>query len=118
MVRVWPLAILMMTASLPLVHADPQEPAPKPQEIAPEPAADSFFSGTVAELEQEKVIVARTILGKPAEKRTFLLNADTKVEGKLKPKSRVTVRFAAGEQGEVALAILVRDKEKKDPHKK
>lgn len=78
---------------------------------------DAFFSGTVVELTSDKVTVSRTVLGKPAEKRTFLLNGDTKVEGKLAPKTRVTVRYTAAEQGDVALSILVRDKTDKDKKK-
>lgn len=74
---------------------------------------DGFFSGTVTENAEDKVTVARTILGKPAENRTFVINAETKVEGKIKPKVRVTVRYAPGEQGDVALSILVRDRQDK-----
>jgi hypothetical protein len=66
----------------------------------------SFFSGVVAEITAEKVTVSRVILGKDPEKRTFTINTDTKIEGKLKNKSRVTVRFA----GEAAVSIVVRDK--------
>jgi hypothetical protein len=79
--------------------------------------ADSFFSGTVVELASNKLTVSRTVLGKPAEKRSFVLNGDTKVEGKLAAKTRVTVRYTASEQGDVALSILVRDKADKDKKK-
>jgi hypothetical protein len=74
---------------------------------------DGFFSGTVSEVAQDKVIVARTVLGKAPENRTFVINSETKVEGKIKQKSRVTVRYAPGEQGDVALSILVRDRQEK-----
>ena len=66
----------------------------------------AFFSGVVAEMTAEKVTVSRVILGKDPEKRTFVINGETKIEGKLKNKSRVTVRFA----GETAVSIVVRDK--------
>ena len=75
--------------------------------------ADTFFSGTVIAMSQEKLTVSRTVLGKPAENRDFLMNGATIVEGKLKSKCRVTVRFAAGDQGEVAISIIVRDKQEK-----
>jgi hypothetical protein len=71
--------------------------------------AAAFYSGTVTSLEQGKVAVARTILGKPAETRTFIVNEKTKVEGQLKMKARVTVRFAESEDGNVAVSIVVRD---------
>ena len=76
----------------------------KPQET------DGFFSGTVAELAQDKVVVSRAILGTAPEKRTFVINSDTKVDGKLRAKIRVTVRYSPTDEGNVALAILVRDK--------
>lgn len=66
----------------------------------------SFFSGVVTDLTAENVTVSRAILGKDPETRTFAIDHDTKIEGKLKNKSRVTVRFA----GEVAVSIVVRDK--------
>ena len=77
----------------------------------------SFFSGTVVELDQEKLTVTRVILGKDPEKKTFLINADTRIDGKLRAKSRVTVRFASSDQGDVALSIVVREKtdKKKKP---
>jgi hypothetical protein len=69
---------------------------------------DGFFSGNVVEVTGEQVVVSRTILGKPPEKRTFKILATTKVEGKMKQKSRVTVRYAAADEGAVALSIIVR----------
>ena len=69
-----------------------------------------FFSGTVTELASDKLSVSRTILGKADEQRTFRITSATRIEGKLKLKSRVTVQFAAGEEGEVAVSIVVRDK--------
>jgi hypothetical protein len=86
----------------------------KPQETLPARAeADGFYSGTVSELAEGKVTVTRAILGKPAEKRMFLMNADTKVEGKMKTRSRVTVKYSETGDGDVALSILVRDKVEK-----
>jgi len=79
--------------------------------------ADSFFSGTVVELASNKLTVSRTVLGKPAEKRSFVLNGGTKVEGKLATRTRVTVRYTGSEQGNIALSILVRDKTDKDKKK-
>ena len=57
--------------------------------------------------------MSRTILGKPAEKRTFIVNSDTRVDGKLSTRSRVTVRYAVREEGDVAVSVLVRSKGEK-----
>lgn len=74
--------------------------------------AASFFSGVVTELASGSITVSRTILGKSAETRTFTINSETRVEGQLKVKSRVTVRFAPGDDGDVAVSIVVRDDKK------
>lgn len=87
-----------------------QDGSSPPQEnSAPRSEAETFYSGTVADLSAEKVTVSRTILGKPAEQRTFLITPETKVEGAMKTGARVTVRYTAGDQGDVALSILVRN---------
>jgi len=78
------------------------------QEDAPaKKAEDSFYSGMVAEFNEKQVVVLRTILGK-SEKHTFLIDESTKVEGKLKAKVRVTVKFEPSEAGDVAKLVRVR----------
>jgi len=78
------------------------------QEDAPaKKAEDTFFSGTVAEFNEKQVVVLRTILGK-SEKHTFLVDETTKIEGKLKLKVRVTVKFEPSEAGDVAKLVRVR----------
>lgn len=62
-----------------------------------------------------KITVARAILGKPPENRSFLITGETKVEGKLKMKARVTVGFKTSEQGDVAVRIIVRNTQQKKP---
>jgi carbonic anhydrase/acetyltransferase-like protein (isoleucine patch superfamily) len=52
--------------------------------------------------------VSRSILGKPAETRTFLIKPDTRVEGKLRARARVTVGFVTTDEGDVARLIVVR----------
>ena len=105
-----------LVASVGLYLAAAQDSSLKPVPSKSE-HADAFFSGTVVELAANKVTVSRTVLGKPAEKRSFVLNSGTKVEGKLAAKTRVTVRYTGSEQGDVALSILVRDKTDKDKKK-
>jgi hypothetical protein len=80
--------------------------------------AEGFFSGNVVEVAADRVVVSRTLLGKASEKRTFKITQATKVEGKIKQKSRVTVRYTPGGEGDVALSILVRERAEKNDSKK
>jgi len=89
--------------------ARPQDPTEKKTE---EPKPETFFSGTVVEFTAERVTVSRVVLGK-TEKRIFRITPDTKCEGKLKAKVRVTVRYSATEDGETAELIIIRAQEKK-----
>ena len=77
-----------------------------------EPKPDTFFAGTVVESTPQKLIVSRVVLGK-TEKREFRVTADTKCEGKLKAKVRVTVRYVTTEDGDMAELIVVRTQQKK-----
>jgi hypothetical protein len=67
-----------------------------------------FVSGTITDLPPGRIIVNRAVLGKPPEDRTFLITAETKVEGTLKNNARVTVGFKPTEEGDVAMRIIVR----------
>jgi hypothetical protein len=69
---------------------------------------DQFFSGDVTALDATKITVKRTVLGKRSDFKTFLITSETRVEGKPKVKSRVTVRWTASEDGDKAVHILVR----------
>lgn len=72
-----------------------------------------FLSGTVTELPPGKIVVNRAVLGKTAENYTFLITAETKIEGTLKVQARVTVGYKPNEQGEpVAVRIIVRQPQK------
>jgi hypothetical protein len=84
------------------------------QESAPaERPRGEFFSGTITALTDDKITVSRTVLGKSTETRTFVINSETRVEGKLRVKVRVTVRFATEEETDRALHIIVRNTQKK-----
>lgn len=106
------IAVLLLVSFIPSVRAFQDDIAQSKGET------DSFFSGNVVEVAADHVIVSRTILGKTPEKRMFKINESTKVEGKMKQKSRVTIRFATKEDGDTALAILVRSDQKNDSSKK
>ena len=69
--------------------------------------ADTFFAGTVSQFTSDTIIVGRTVRGK-AESRTFSLTPQTKVEGKLAVKVRVTVRYITDDDGDTATLIVVR----------
>jgi hypothetical protein len=88
--------------------APAQDPPPKS-----EPHYDSTFSGPLLEVADDHIVVSRSILGKQPEKRTFLIKPDTRVEGKLRVKVKVTVGFVASEEGDVARLIVVRVEKKK-----
>ncbi|MGA3028518.1 MAG: hypothetical protein ABSF98_27540 [Bryobacteraceae bacterium] len=100
------LVAMAMTASLPVARAQ------NPGEQAPEPQTEKF-SGTVAELSAEKLTVVRNTAGAKAERRTFLIRPETRVEGKLHVKARVTVGFVATADGDVAHLIVVRQPQAK-----
>ncbi|HUS08052.1 MAG TPA: hypothetical protein VMZ52_17250 [Bryobacteraceae bacterium] len=87
--------------------------AAQEQNPAPNESTNEFFSGTVADLQPGKIIISRAVLGKPAEDRSFLITPETKIEGKLKAKVRVTVGFKASDEGDVAVRIIVRAPQRK-----
>jgi hypothetical protein len=76
------------------------------QKTSEQKKPNTFFSGTVAECAADHLSVSRRISGK-LEKRTFRITADTKVEGKLQTKVRVTVQYTADDQGYSATQIVV-----------
>jgi hypothetical protein len=82
-----------------------------------EPKYDQTFSGPIVEVTATKITVSRSILGKPAEKRSFWIKSDTRIEGKLRVRVRVTVGYVTGDDGDVARLVLVRASQKQ-PEKK
>jgi hypothetical protein len=101
------IGLLASTAAAPL-WAD---------ETATAKAADTFFAGTVMELTSETITVGRTVRGK-AESRKFQLTAQTKTEGKLAGRVRVTVRYITDDDGDTATLIVVRGAAKQAKPKK
>jgi hypothetical protein len=82
-----------------------------------EPKYDETFSGPIVEVSATKITVSRSILGKPAEKRTFWIKPDTRIEGKLRVRAKVTVGFVKTDDGDVARLVVVRPAQK-PPDKK
>jgi hypothetical protein len=87
----------------------PAPPGPAPAPSPKKPPANDIFSGTVTELTADSVTVLRTALVREAVKRTFVLDSQTVVEGNLRVKARVSVRYMADDAGQFhALHIIVR----------
>lgn len=74
----------------------------------PEVRAD-FFSGVIVEMSTERLTVSRVAPSNATESREFLLNPETRVEGRLRRQARVTVRYVTTDQGNVAVHIIVRE---------
>ena len=101
------LGVLTCTAAIPLA-ADENNAAKAP---------DAFFAGAVAQFSSEAITVGRIVRGK-AESRTFGLTPQTKIEGKLAAKVRVTVRYVSDDDGDTATLIVVRGSVPKPPKQK
>ena len=98
--------LLLATPAVKVLHAQQED-------SSTEQARGDFFSGTITVLTEDKITVIRTVLGKSSETRTFAITPATKVEGKLRVKLRVTVRFTKDEDVDKALHIIVRAAQKK-----
>ncbi len=71
--------------------------------------AELFFSGAVVSASDTEITVRRRALVSNATTKTFLIDADTKIEGKLRIKANVTVRYVTAEDGiSRAIGIIVR----------
>ena len=95
------ITLLLLLPTCPTCRAgqqDEEQSASKPD----------FFSGVVMALSADSITVNRKGLGRESETKTFLVDANTRVEGKLRVKAKVTIRFAPGETGERAVRIIVR----------
>jgi hypothetical protein len=77
-----------------------------------EPKYDQTFSGPIVEVTATQITVSRSILGKPAEKRTFWIKSDTRIEGKLRVHVKVTVGYVTTDDGDVARLVVVRTSQK------
>lgn len=75
--------------------------------VAPQPQ-NQYFAGIVTELSETSVTITRTVLGKSTV-RKFAITAETLTPGgKPKLKSKVTVQWLAGEDGDRAVKIILR----------
>lgn len=96
-VRFWSVLTVAAIFAVLAIRAQEKPPAQTPQR------KPDNYAGTVVEFTLEKVVVAKT-----KETRTFRITPDTKIEGKLKAKVRVTVRYTTDDGGYTATRIIVR----------
>jgi hypothetical protein len=69
---------------------------------------DNYFTGNVVESAATHLRVSRVLQGK-TEEHVFKMTATTKIEqGRIRLKERVTVRFISGDDGDVAILVIVR----------
>ncbi|HKW98745.1 MAG TPA: DUF5666 domain-containing protein [Bryobacteraceae bacterium] len=103
----------LLTGALLLILSPVSPVSVRAQTATPtEQPRSEFFSGTITALSDDKITVFKSVLGKNSE-RTFLIDQKTRVEGKLRVKARVTVRYSAAEDGDHALHIIVRTSQRK-----
>ncbi len=103
-------AVLFLVLGAPILTSVSQA---QEQETPPAEPNYEFFSGTISQLPSGHIAVSRTVPGKPAENRSFLITGETKIEGKLRLKVRVTVGFKPTPDGDLAVRIIVRPQAKK-----
>jgi hypothetical protein len=109
--------MLVVSLFLGFVHAQGTDLSKK-EAPKSEPKYEDTFSGPVLELSATTITVSRSILGKPAEKRTFSIQSDTRIEGRLRVRARVTVGYVTTDDGDVARLIVVRTNQKPSQEKK
>ncbi len=109
----WIACLLCATWASPQEPSDPKHTEPKQEQQKSEPQYEETFSGPIVEVSSEKIVVSRSILGQPPENRTFLIKPETKIEGKLRVKAKVTVGFVTTEGVDIAHLIVVRGQSNK-----
>lgn len=106
MLRQTALLFMLLTAAVPCTLAqDEPQPVEAPLQVV---------TGTVADFSSTRLMVTRTVLGKPPETLTFTISGDTVIEGRLRLRARVTVGYKSAEETEpVAVRIIVRPQNQK-----
>src|SRR5215467_780822 len=81
--------------------------------VAAQEDQDNYFTGTLVENASDHLKVSRVLQGK-SEDRVFKVNAQTKVEGgRLRVKTRITVRYIPSDDGDTAILVIIRPATKK-----
>ena len=95
------IALLLLISTTPTFRAGQQD---EEQSVS----KPDFFSGVVLAVSSDSITVNRKGLARESETRKFMVDAGTHIEGKLRVKSKVTIRFAATDSGDRAVRIIVR----------
>ena len=94
----WTALLLVVVFAIPVLLGS-QEPD----------TAEPIFSGTVTQVTDRSLTLVRKVPGQQAVTREFIRDDKTTVEGKLRNKARVTVRYKALDDGGfLAVHIIVR----------
>jgi hypothetical protein len=96
------IAVVFLMA-LPMPGSPHQSPVPEDA-----PKKTSNFSGIVIEVSPGSITVNRKGLGPDSVTNTFSIDGNTRVEGRLRPRAKVTVVYTDGEAGKLAVRIIVR----------
>jgi hypothetical protein len=97
---------LALSLSIPGRLSAQESDTAAPKAVVP---SELIFSGTVTQLSDRSLTVVRKGAGQPPVTREFARDDRTTVEGKLRNKARVTVRYTAMDDGGfVAVHIIVR----------
>lgn len=101
MVRLLAVALFFLSPPLPVsVRAQTASTVDQPHR--------EFFSGVITVLADDQITVSKTVPGKNPDVHVFLIAKETRVEGKLRLKARVTVRYTHDDVGDHAVHIIVR----------
>ena len=72
-------------------------------------SAEEIFSGTLTQFTVRSLVVVHKVPGQPPTTREFIRDGKTRIEGTLRTRARVTVRYRAlDNSGFVAVHVIVR----------
>jgi hypothetical protein len=99
--------VCALVLTIAIIPAAP--PAQAPGQSPKKTPATPYFSGTVTDFKPDSITVVRKPPAKDPITRTFLLDANTTIEGTIRTRARVTVRYSAAGNGAFrAIHIIVR----------
>ncbi len=110
MTRLLRIAILAFPLAIDVVGQPPAKTtSAKAAGRTTAPLANDIFSGTVTASAPGSLTVVRKVPARADEYRTFVVDKDTKIEGRLRMNARVTIRYKAdGDSTIRALHVIVR----------
>ena len=103
------LAVIVLLGGIAARLPAAQAPAPPVSPVPDARPRSPYFSGFVSERNADSITVSRkTGNGKTTIQKIFLIDPQTRIEGKLKANSRVTVRYETVGTAQRAIHIIVR----------